>query len=134
MKKERKRKRFSKRDERTHSDRELLRMLWSYITPYKRLFNILIVLLVSMLFIKRPFCRTLCPLGALYGLFNKISFIRMEVDQEKCIQCKTCQDICPVSYDIFADRVGSGNCIRCFKCRKECPVDAIKITVKTQIS
>jgi len=96
--------------------------------------SVLILLLASMLFFKRPFCRTLCPLGALYGLFNRISFFRLEVDKEKCIHCGTCLHVCPVSYDISQDAVSSGRCIRCFKCQKNCPEGAIKIVARTQLT
>ena len=46
MKKERKRRKKPEKEERSHSDRELVKMLWNYIVPFKRLFNILIVLLL----------------------------------------------------------------------------------------
>ncbi len=46
MKKERKRKRASKKEERTHSDKELMRMLWNYILPFKKMFYVLVFLML----------------------------------------------------------------------------------------
>lgn len=45
---------------------------------------ILIAILFFSIIIYRPFCRYICPLGAIYGLFNKISFVSYKVDKSKC--------------------------------------------------
>jgi ferredoxin-type protein NapH len=81
-------------------------------------------LLVAMVYIKRPFCRTACPMGAILSLFNKISFVRLRVDDHACIDCNFCRDVCPV--DLRANRqVDSPECIKCLECTK-CPQGAIK--------
>jgi ferredoxin-type protein NapH len=76
--------------------------------------SILIFFLVLFVMSKRPFCRTLCPLGAIYSLFNRVSFMRMQVDG-KCADCDLCVDVCPVDIRI-ADDPNSPDCIRCLKC------------------
>lgn len=78
---------------------------------------ILAVLLGLMVFIKRPFCRFLCPLGAIYALFNAFSFVRLEVDHESCSGCGLCDDWCPVDLKI-PEEVDSPECIRCLECTK----------------
>ncbi len=86
------------------------------------------VLLLLMMISKRPFCRVLCPLGALYSLFNKISFFRIAVDNDACISCDACHKECPVGIRIYQEGGGSSSCVRCFRCVKDCPTKAISIT------
>ena len=66
-----------------------------HIMPGK--WRILALFLVWMVFAERPFCRTACPLGATFGLFNKVSLFRMSVDEGLCTQCDACYEICPLT-------------------------------------
>ena len=75
---------------------------------------VLIIILTASLFIHRPFCRYLCPLGAFYSLFNRFSFYRMDLDQGKCVDCKKCEQTCPMAVEITRD-INSAECIRCGK-------------------
>mgnify|MGYP003289277854 CR=1 FL=1 len=85
-------------------------------------FVLLIVFMVSSVFIFRFFCRFFCPLGALYGLFNKLSILGVKVDKSKCTGCKACVNNCKMD----VKEVGDHECIQCGECRKVCHVDAIK--------
>ena len=85
-------------------------------------FVVLIVFMVSSVFIFRFFCRFFCPLGALYGLFNKLSILGVKVDKSKCTGCKACVNNCKMD----VKEVGDHECIQCGECRKVCHVDAIK--------
>lgn len=85
-------------------------------------FLILISVLVSCVFIFRMFCRFVCPLGALYGLFNKISIFGVKLEKPKCIGCDKCVKHCKM--DIRT--VGDAECISCGECIDVCPVGAIK--------
>ena len=95
------------------------------------LFNwkISILLLVSLLsiIIYRPFCRYLCPLGAIYGCFNKVSLYRYQVDREKCIHCQKCRRTCKLDIPVY-ETPNSAECIRCGACKRACPVNAIDTT------
>lgn len=51
---------------------------------------VLIVVLISVVFIFRSFCRFICPLGAFYALFYKVAMLRVEVNQDKCNNCNAC--------------------------------------------
>ena len=73
---------------------------------------------------RRPFCRTVCPLGAIFGLFNKASLFRMAVDDEKCTLCDKCYKDCPVEIKIY-ESPNSPNCVRCLKCVSSCKFGAI---------
>ena len=86
--------------------------------------SILVFFLVWMTVSKRPFCRTTCPLGAIYSLFNRISFLQVGVDKERCIKCQKCHKNCPVSIKVFENGGATAQCIRCLRCT-DCPVNAI---------
>lgn len=75
---------------------------------------ILGVFLVLFLFIKRPFCRTICPLGATYALFNRISLVSVQVG-EGCVDCGQCRAVCPVDLDVRRE-ANSEACIKCLEC------------------
>lgn len=85
---------------------------------------VLVAILVAAVLVPRPFCRYLCPLGALYGLFNRFSFYRMGVDEGRCVGCGSCDRACPMGVEVRANP-NSPECIRCGACRKACPTDAI---------
>ena len=81
-------------------------------------------LLVLSVFVYRPFCRYLCPLGAVYGLFNPIAFYRYRVDESKCVDCGLCRKACPMDLPVHKTP-NSFECIRCGDCRRACPHGAI---------
>lgn len=84
----------------------------------------IIVLLSVIIF--RPFCKYLCPLGAIYGLCNKVSVYRMELDSTKCTHCGKCAGVCDMCVD--PSKVpNSIECIRCGKCVDACSNDALNI-------
>lgn len=87
---------------------------------------ILIAVLLFSIIIYRPFCRYICPLGAIYGIFNKISFVRYRVDKAKCTKCGLCQKKCELNIKVY-ENPNSMDCIRCGKCMESCPVKAIKM-------
>lgn len=84
-------------------------------------FLLLVSIMVGSVFIFRLFCRFLCPLGALYGLFNGISLFGVKVEKSKCTDCGLCQSKCKV--DIR--HVGDQECIGCGECVSVCPTKAI---------
>jgi polyferredoxin len=86
--------------------------------------GILIFFIAWMIFSQRPFCRTTCPLGAIFGLFNKASLFRMVVDDEKCIECNKCYQNCPVKVKVY-ETPNSPDCIRCLKCIESCLYGAV---------
>lgn len=99
-----------------------LRQLLGALFNWKLL--VLLAILAAAVFIPRPFCRYLCPLGAFYGLFNRWSFYRMRVDAAACVNCGSCERACPMAVDPCAN-ANSPECIRCGACRHACPTGAI---------
>lgn len=51
--------------------------------------------LVVGVFIGRPYCRFLCPYGALLGLASRVSKYHVRIPPEECINCRLCEDACP---------------------------------------
>ena len=84
-------------------------------------FLILVSVVVASVFIFRMFCRFVCPLGALYGLFNKISLFGVKVEDHKCTHCNLCVNKCKMDIK----KVGDSECISCGECVGVCPTKAI---------
>lgn len=84
-------------------------------------FALLVSFIVGSVFIFRFFCRFFCPLGALYGLFNRFSMLGVKLDRSKCIDCGKCLTTCQM--DIH--HVGDHECISCGDCVSVCPTGAI---------
>ncbi len=84
-------------------------------------FLLMVSIVVGCVFVFRLFCRFLCPLGALYGLFNKLSIFGVKLEENKCIHCGLCTDKCKM--DIR--HVGDAECISCGECVGVCPTGAI---------
>ena len=81
------------------------------------------VIILSILFY-RPFCKWICPLGAFYAWFNRISLLQLQVDQNKCISCGKCGRVCKM--DVAVPQTPNHNeCIRCGACITACPTQAI---------
>ena len=81
-----------------------------------------IILLTIPLY--RVFCRVLCPLGAFYSLFNKIAFVKMACDKERCISCGSCAGACHIRLNP-AIQPNSAECVRCGSCVKACGTKAL---------
>lgn len=90
--------------------------------------SVLIVILLWSLWVYRPFCKYLCPLGAIYGWFNPIALSRFQMDQERCIACKKCKAACPMDIPVY-DKPNSAECIKCGKCLNACPTDCIEVAL-----
>lgn len=93
-----------------------VRFVWKVI--------LLVAILVCDLIVYRPFCKYLCPLGAAYSVFNTFSLYRFEIDEEKCVKCGLCRDVCRMDIKVW-ENPNSTECIRCGECKSACPKGAI---------
>jgi len=91
--------------------------------------KVLILIIIVSLSIKiyRPFCKYLCPLGAIYSIFNPISIFRLQINSQKCTRCGVCQKTCKMDIRTF-EQPNSPECIRCGECITACPHNSILIT------
>ncbi len=104
----------------------MLRQAVGFLYAWKLL--ILFLLSALSLVIWRPFCRYLCPLGAIYGCFNPVALVRFRIDPQKCVSCGACQAACPMELPVWQKPNGM-ECVRCGACQKACPYGAIETTV-----
>ncbi|MBQ9900844.1 MAG: 4Fe-4S binding protein [Clostridia bacterium] len=102
-----------------------LRALWGWIFTWKAIVLAAVVLASVVIF--RPFCKYLCPLGAFYSLFNRVSAVRLHPDREKCTGCGLCAKVCDMAVNPAASP-DDPECIRCFKCVSACPHGALCCT------
>ncbi len=87
---------------------------------------VLAALVGASILIKRPFCRFVCPpLGAIWSPFNRVSLMRLEVDDAACTKCGgACKGVCPVDLEVYRDP-NSDACIRCLECTR---CDAVRVS------
>ncbi len=85
-------------------------------------FILTVSIVTASVFVFRFFCRFLCPLGALYGLFNKFSIVGIKLDKSKCTSCGLCTAKCKMDIK----KVGDQECISCGECMSACPTGAIQ--------
>ncbi len=52
------------------------------------------VLLIGV-FVGRPYCRYLCPYGAVLALLSRVSKWHLRIVPGDCIKCRLCEDACP---------------------------------------
>ena len=96
-------------------------------------YHFIIAILVIVGSIKlggRFYCKYACPLGTIYGLFNRIALIRMSLNRNKCINCRLCEKMCPMQISVRAnDHCSQSSCILCGRCKNVCPTDKIQFSI-----
>lgn len=101
---------------------ESMRSALGWLYAWKNV--LLLITIVLSVMIYRPFCKYICPLGAVYSVFNPVSVFRYRVDEKKCTGCGICAKVCGMQVDP-AENANHPECIRCGACKKSCPVKAI---------
>jgi ferredoxin-type protein NapH len=92
-----------------------------------------LVIILPVLTGKRIQCTTLCPMGALLSLTNKINAFDVRIDKERCSNCEKCVKACPTlslsNEDLIAGRP-SITCMKCGKCIDSCSKSALHYHIK----
>ena len=83
------------------------------------------LLLLSSLFIYRPFCRILCPIGLMLYMIKYLPFAR-KMKLENCTNCKKCYSYCKLH--ALHDKKVENSCIMCGACKEaKCKLSRTKI-------
>lgn len=86
--------------------------------------TLLLAVIIFAIASLRAFCKILCPLGALMGMFNKFSLLFITKNNADCNRCKNCEQECTmrITYDNnnIANGRRSSECILCLECDKKC--------------
>lgn len=80
--------------------------------------------LVANWWIPRFFCRVVCPLGALLGVFSRFALWRIDRDPVRCTDCDLCLKSCEGASDPHTD-LRKSECFVCLNCIEDCPHDAL---------
>ena len=92
---------------------------------------VILGLVLAAMFIKwRPWCSLFCPLGAIFGLFNRFSLVVLRFEGDNCRSCGACDKMC--KYGVLpANSLNNSRCIRCLECTR---CEAIKLSNAAQTS
>lgn len=93
--------------------------------------GVLMAILLLSIKVFRPFCQYLCPLGAIYGWFNRFSLVQIHWEKDLCISCMACEKACPAELSLL-EISHSPECIRCGKCVSACPVKCLHFSGKKE--
>ena len=113
-------------------------ILWNKIGPFKVAYNLfsanlagyilLGILLVSSIFIHRPFCKTICPVGLTLGWITKIPGASILGINDNCAGCKTCSTSCDmnaITRENKISKLDNQECIMCGDCMSDCKIKSI---------
>ena len=101
---------------------------------------IALILIPAVLLGKRVFCRYFCWMAPFMVIGTKIRNllhlpgIRIVSENDKCISCKKCNQICPMGLNVVElvkdDCDFGAECIQCGACVDHCPKKALSIGLK----
>lgn len=100
-----------------------VKMLLFFASPARLTVAVLGVLVVGSVLVRDPWCRYLCPYGALLGLLGVLAPLKVTRDPARCTQCRACTRVCPARLPVHRlPRVASVECSSCQDCVAACPV------------
>lgn len=118
-------------------------IIWNKVGPFRVAVNLfstnitgyilLGIVLVSSVFIYRPFCKTVCPVGLLHGYVSKIPGASVLGINDSCAGCKICSRSCninAITRDAGKSKLDNQECIRCGDCLDNCRVQSISLYKK----
>ncbi|MAT73186.1 MAG: hypothetical protein CMJ58_27180 [Planctomycetaceae bacterium] len=70
--------------------------------------------------IGRPYCRFLCPYGALLGVVSRFSWKSVSITPDEELDCGLCTEACPFGA-IENMRAKRATCLACARCFAHCP-------------
>ncbi len=85
------------------------------------------LILITSLFVYRPWCHLFCPFGLVGWLTEKISLYKINVNYDACTSCEVCAKACPSTAmnAILKQEQTIPDCFACGSCIDVCPVNAV---------
>ncbi len=69
----------------------------------------------------RTYCNTICPVGTFLSLFARFSWMRIKIDEDKCIKCGKCARGCKAACIDFKNyAIDYSRCVVCGNCIDKC--------------
>lgn len=116
------------------------------IDPFKAAFNMLAfyditwvllgLLLLSSLFMYRPFCKAICPIGLVLGWIQKIPGASvLALKQESCSSCTSCNKACDLNAITRENKISTidnTECMACGDCIDSCKKDSLTFARKSK--
>jgi polyferredoxin len=109
---------------------------YAYFNPFETLhwglaiygLAVLLVVIVAGVFLFRPFCYLICPMGLFTWVFEHLSLVRVRLDKSECTECNLCVDdsYCPAMPAILELKKSRPDCHSCGRCIEICPEEAIR--------
>ena len=98
-----------------------------------------VLLLIEVFFIRRFWCRYVCPIGLTYGFVGATSPVKIQWDATKCLHEGNCRAVCLVPHVLemtIKNRAHKSvmeagpDCTRCAMCLEACLPGALSMKVK----
>ena len=86
-------------------------------------FYAFLALLALGVFIYRPFCRYVCPYGALLSLAASKSLFKLR-RRPSCVKCRSCERACP-AHEAY-EGSSKQECYLCLRCVDACRPGALE--------
>lgn len=109
--------------------------IYAYFNPFEFLHwewslylaMVMLVTLIAAIFVYRPFCYLVCPMGLLTWFFEHISITKIRFDESRCTHCNICirKSPCPTVEPIMDLKKIRPDCHACGKCIEVCPEKAL---------
>ncbi len=75
----------------------------------------------------RTYCNTICPVGTVLSFFARFSWLKINIDEEKCHNCSLCAKNCKAACIDFKNHtIDASRCVVCGDCIGVCNHHALK--------
>ncbi len=104
-----------------------------FITAIVILIILTAAIVFSMIYQRRSFCRHLCPVGAVIGIYSMLSPIELHIRNKRRCEIhnkKTCREVCPM---LESPETMDNNiyCNFCMRCQPACPSQNLELRFRS---